>query len=547
MYREVALKAVSLALASIAYLLYLLSMAFHYSPRKGFVIPVLGWLASATILFSLVGVEVRQHQIARTEQSVEYTQYFFAGILAASIYCLIAILLATYVAGARSLRLSFTDRQTVECTSIIYRAIALSVLLLGGAGIYSTVEGWSLMDALYFTDYTILTIGIGNITPQTHLGRSLLFPYATAGIVSLGLVITGVASFTNQMRDLKLSYQIDEARRIIRGQGDAERTAKEIPTDGGKSRSASPVQSKFPQRSEVLKLHKVKSDFYRRNRWEGLIFFSAAWFMLWLVSAAAFRRSERNEDWTYFTALYFTYTSLTTIGYGDFYPTSNFGTVFFIFWSLLALPILTNLVTAMGEVLRGLLLLCYGYLWKRLLHGGHRQHHHSHEGDSRLFEEHGNNVLNNTALHPVEPDHESRMRDHCRDLFSVEFTSQDVQATSRERRRSTQYRLLLAEEVERLLPVLRDETPENWEEVCCMWSRVIPLLHVGEKDASSSYELASFSVSAESEHMTLMKLTDPKKAFSERNTEISWILMLLVEKLCSDLRKELSEADETVP
>lgn len=517
-------------------------MAFHYSPCKGFFMPVLGWLASATILFSLVGVEVQQHRVSRTEQSVEYTKCFFAGIFAASLYCLIAILLAIYVASARSLRLSFTDRQTVESTSIIYRVFAFGVLLLGGAGIYSTVEGWTLMDALYFTDYTVLTIGIGNITPQTHLGRSLLFPYATAGIVSLSLVVTGVASFTNQMRDLKLRYQIEEARRIIRGQGDAEKPTTEIPTDRGKLRSDFPVQPKFPRRSEVLELHKVKSDFYRRSQWKGLIFFSAAWFMLWLFSAGIFHRSEKSEDWSYFTALYFTYTSLTTIGYGDYYPTSNFGIVFFIFWSLLALPILTNLVTAMGEVLHGLLLLCSGYIWKILFRRRHTRHHHSHEDDSQLFEH-----VSNPALHLAEPDHGSRMRDHRRDLFSVELTSQDAQATRRERRQSTQYRLLLAEEIETLLSTLRDESPENWEELCCIWSRVIPLLHFGEEDASSSYELASFSVSVKAERMTLMKLMDPKKALSDRNTEISWILMLLVEKLCSDFRKELSEAFETVP
>jgi hypothetical protein len=60
------------------------------------------------------------------------------------------------------------------------------------------------MDALYFTDYTLLTIGLGNIAPQTHLGRSLLFPYAILGITSLGFLVTTIASFADQMRELKL-------------------------------------------------------------------------------------------------------------------------------------------------------------------------------------------------------------------------------------------------------------------------------------------------------------------------------------------------------
>ncbi|KAJ5610866.1 potassium channel [Penicillium lagena] len=547
---HIALKATSLALASTAYLLYMLSMTFHYNPRKGFAIPVLGWLVSAAIMFSLIGVEVQRYRKARTEQSIEYTKNFFAGILAAGLYCLIAILLATYTACASSLKLSLTDRRMIECTSIVYRVIAFAITLLGGAGMYSTVEGWSLIDSLYFTDTTVLTIGIGNISPQTHLGRSLLFPYATTGIINLGFVISSVSSFTDKMRDLKLRYQVNEARRVLRGEHDSERTANQIPTNGEKSQSSLPVPSKYPKQNEMLKLHKIKADFYRKNRWKELIFFAVSWFLLWLISAEVFRRSERHKDWTYFIALYFTYTSLTTIGYGDFFPTSNFGIVFFIFWSLLALPILTNLVTAMGGVLHRMLTFSSRYLWKNVFHKGHTHHHHSHhhphysslEGGSQVLAQLHGNVPDSPPLHLEGQDHATTMKEYSRDPPSVGRRWKTVQATSTGSRATTQYRLRLAEEMNTLLSTLKSEYFENWEELCCTWSRVIPLLHAGENVASAPNEPIPFSMSAKSDHIALMKLMDPKKALSERNTEISWILALLVDKLCSDLREELSEA-----
>lgn len=69
----------------------------------------------------------------------------------------------------------------------------------------------------------------------------------------------------------------------------------------------------------------------------------------WTVGALVFFKTEKNQQWTYFQSLYFSYTTLLTIGYGDFQPISNSGKPFFVFWSLLAVPTLTILISDMGE------------------------------------------------------------------------------------------------------------------------------------------------------------------------------------------------------
>ena len=58
-----------------------------------------------------------------------------------------------------------------------------------------------------------------------------------------------------------------------------------------------------------------------------------------------------TQQWDYFQGLYFSYTSLLTIGYGDIYPESNAGKPFFVFWSLLAIPSLTILISNMGDTI----------------------------------------------------------------------------------------------------------------------------------------------------------------------------------------------------
>lgn len=509
---------------------------------------VIGLLASAIVLFSLIGVEVRQHRQAQVHQDLEYSQNFFAGIISASLYVLAAFLLSMYMVSVRVSPFDRAERRKIECTSIMFRVTNFAILLLGGAAVYSAIEGWSLMDALYFTDYTLLTIGIGNLVPQTHLGRSLLFPYATLGITDLGLVITAVASFTDQMRQLNLKSKIEETRKEIDHPDLKEKKVGGISTGGG-ARSQSPlVSSRIPKGEEILKVRNAKSAFYRRRRWVELWFILAAWFLLWLVSAGVFHYSEKEDNWTYFVALYFTYTSLTTIGYGDYFPTSNFGKVFFIFWSLLAIPILTNLVAAVGRVLHMWLIFCSVWVRRHVFGKGHTENHH-HEYMCRLWDTSGC-IATNNPLGPYSRDPalstESRSQGYPEtreDLPSAQVgferssLVQDDQQQVTSRRASTGYRLLLLEEIGSLLSMMRDESQIHQEELCCKWSRVIPMLQA----TSGLSEVTPLVVSVKSDRMIRSMLASPEKELLERNAEILWMLTLLVEKLSSDLRKELSE------
>ena len=69
----------------------------------------------------------------------------------------------------------------------------------------------------------------------------------------------------------------------------------------------------------------------------------------WTIGALVFYKAEYGQGWSYFESFYFAYTTLLTIGYGDFQPESNSGKPFFVFWSLLAVPTLTILISNMGD------------------------------------------------------------------------------------------------------------------------------------------------------------------------------------------------------
>ncbi|RHZ68012.1 hypothetical protein CDV55_106982 [Aspergillus turcosus] len=102
-------------------------------------------------------------------------------------------------------------------------------------------------------------------------------------------------------------------------------------------------------RKEMMFLRTVKRIATLQRRWMSFLISFAVWMVMWLVGAAAFWKSESSRSWTYFKALYFSFTSLTTIGYEDVYPTSTWGVPLFVFWSLLAVPTLTILISTLGD------------------------------------------------------------------------------------------------------------------------------------------------------------------------------------------------------
>ena len=57
--------------------------------------------------------------------------------------------------------------------------------LLSGTLFYRTVEGWSAVDAFYFSVTTLTTVGLGDLTPATTFGKLFTVVYIFAG---LGLI-----------------------------------------------------------------------------------------------------------------------------------------------------------------------------------------------------------------------------------------------------------------------------------------------------------------------------------------------------------------------
>jgi hypothetical protein len=64
--------------------------------------------------------------------------------------------------------------------------IVAMIVLAFGVVFYTQVEGWSLLDAIYFCVVTLGTVGYGDITPTTNPGKLFTIIYIVIGLGVIG-------------------------------------------------------------------------------------------------------------------------------------------------------------------------------------------------------------------------------------------------------------------------------------------------------------------------------------------------------------------------
>jgi voltage-gated potassium channel len=74
------------------------------------------------------------------------------------------------------------------------------LILLSGTIFYRSVEGWSWVDALYFSVTTISTVGFGDLTPQTDIGKLFTIVYIFVGV---GVFVALFAQFARALVKLE--------------------------------------------------------------------------------------------------------------------------------------------------------------------------------------------------------------------------------------------------------------------------------------------------------------------------------------------------------
>jgi voltage-gated potassium channel len=68
-------------------------------------------------------------------------------------------------------------------------------LLIAGTTFYTIVEGWRVVDAVYFCAMSLATVGYGDVVPDTDAGKIFTVVYFLAGI---GILVSFFTALTSQ-------------------------------------------------------------------------------------------------------------------------------------------------------------------------------------------------------------------------------------------------------------------------------------------------------------------------------------------------------------
>ncbi|KAE8151743.1 hypothetical protein BDV25DRAFT_87832 [Aspergillus avenaceus] len=367
----IAFNATSLAFGVIGNLFLLFN--FTRSVRYIVALPasIILWSLATAILIGITScVHIYASPVAPNQT---YSQAYWYAVIAAVHYFILTVILMInmfgYFFGHYPQYFTLTDGQR----TLILQTTAFGVWLLVGAPVFQKAIGISIAEALYFCDITILTLGFGDVTPKSAVGRGLVFPYAVIGIIILGLVVGSINKIIRDIQVTNLVPKRIERRReatIERSltRDNERRKDKSVPVSQiayrPKHTRRTPVISKITAfyrvslgrtKAVVMREEKDRFDAMRAiqyesvvfRRWYRLILSLIAFGILWTCGALVFWALE--DDLTYFHALYFGFCTLLTIGYGDITPKTNATKPFFVVWSLIAIPTMTSLISGMSD------------------------------------------------------------------------------------------------------------------------------------------------------------------------------------------------------
>jgi len=94
---------------------------------------------------------------------------------------------------------------------LIYIFIVMLMILFGGGAFYHYMEGWRFLDALYFSAYTMTTVGYGDFVPKTDAGKIFTIIYVFTGV---GVALYGLSLLSSHFVEVREEFWLERIGKI---------------------------------------------------------------------------------------------------------------------------------------------------------------------------------------------------------------------------------------------------------------------------------------------------------------------------------------------
>jgi len=90
-------------------------------------------------------------------------------------------------------------------------AVVLAVYVVGGGVMFARLEGWSIVDGIYFATVTASTVGYGDFAPTRPVSRSVWPLYALIGVAAISVFLAALQAKAQARRDYTRLYRLERA------------------------------------------------------------------------------------------------------------------------------------------------------------------------------------------------------------------------------------------------------------------------------------------------------------------------------------------------
>ena len=118
----------------------------------------------------------------------------------AAVLLLVLVVVLVPLRFARAVRRSFGDPEFRGLLALVV------VTLAAGTLFYWQIEGWSPLDAFYFSSITLTTVGYGDLSPATNAGKLFTVFYLFTGIGLIVGFLNAVARAAVEQRQERLDH-----------------------------------------------------------------------------------------------------------------------------------------------------------------------------------------------------------------------------------------------------------------------------------------------------------------------------------------------------